>query len=322
MPFWLTECGHVMCDHHFSQKQCSSCGTKGVQTIPLERKLEKPMSDWFSQVPSALDTLTYAIKFQQETMAASLRHYKSKYLQHKALHLRYKNENEELKRAIGMLKSQLRETGEEGWQSSRSSDVLNHNGKRTIAGPPSSSSSSHSLRAGSSPFLGPNRLIPPFGKHPQPSLLAKHAPEGSRPQYTPSGRQSTSIPTTRPSTSCSTPFHFATASGESSSTEPRPQHFSSAFHGISTPESSAVEQRSRQHRPRDSHHHPPTPEYFTLNDSRNNVSIRSRENLLVTPLSGKHEPANFQPMPQSRSSTAVNAGLGGRRFTPASSSRT
>lgn len=86
-------------------------------------------------------------------MAASLRHYKSKYLQHKALHLRYKNENEELKRsgllmittasssetyiairAIGMLKSQLRETGEEGWQSSRSSDVLNHNGKRTIAG--------------------------------------------------------------------------------------------------------------------------------------------------------------------------------------------
>jgi hypothetical protein len=142
IPFWLTECGHVICHNHFNSKNCAKCGAQSVQAIPLERDMEKPMADWFCRIPSALDSITYACRFQLETMTSSLRHYKAKYQQHKAMHMQYKRQCNELKSKLSQLQSTQRgHASDIGWHGSSISDTTNHNGKRSMAYPPPTSSS-------------------------------------------------------------------------------------------------------------------------------------------------------------------------------------
>ena len=66
VPFWLTECGHVICNNHLSlwiiislsrfvdyepvvcwsipdpDQSCCQCGTQGVQVAPLQRQVRGP----------------------------------------------------------------------------------------------------------------------------------------------------------------------------------------------------------------------------------------------------------------------------------------
>ncbi len=102
VPFWLTECGHVICNLHLSMsplynrcscksteytsdadQSCCECGAQGIQMIPLQREvcflhfaavpisetdfrqLDPPMSNWFCSAPHALDTISYSIKARE-----------------------------------------------------------------------------------------------------------------------------------------------------------------------------------------------------------------------------------------------------------------
>jgi hypothetical protein len=99
VPFWLTECAHVLCNNHLSEfyirdqdiridihaildpdQSCAHCGTQNIQLLPLQRdvsispflicispqdelfKMEPPMSDWFRSIPLSLDALASAAK--------------------------------------------------------------------------------------------------------------------------------------------------------------------------------------------------------------------------------------------------------------------
>ncbi|KAK7693533.1 hypothetical protein QCA50_003102 [Cerrena zonata] len=40
VPFWVTECGHVVCNNHLKPDQsCTECGTQGIQVAPLQREV-------------------------------------------------------------------------------------------------------------------------------------------------------------------------------------------------------------------------------------------------------------------------------------------
>ncbi|ESK94532.1 hypothetical protein Moror_7999 [Moniliophthora roreri MCA 2997] len=107
VPFWLTECGHVLCNNHLKADQsCSQCGATGVQLVPLQREMEAPMSEWFRSIPYMLDSIAYATKFQQESMAAQIRSLKARHHQQRLLIDKLKRENAELKRMNEMLQLQ------------------------------------------------------------------------------------------------------------------------------------------------------------------------------------------------------------------------
>lgn len=101
VPFWLTECGHIICNNHLSpclcillnfesfcdwtldpDQICASCGSTGILVVALQQEvlgmqpilltswpmlhthlqLDAPMSDWFKPIPSALDSVVFAAK--------------------------------------------------------------------------------------------------------------------------------------------------------------------------------------------------------------------------------------------------------------------
>ncbi|KAJ8078871.1 hypothetical protein PM082_013155 [Marasmius tenuissimus] len=40
VPFWLTDCGHVICNNHLkSDQSCAQCGTQDIQLLPLQREV-------------------------------------------------------------------------------------------------------------------------------------------------------------------------------------------------------------------------------------------------------------------------------------------
>ncbi|KAJ7905641.1 hypothetical protein B0H14DRAFT_3542881, partial [Mycena olivaceomarginata] len=180
VPFWLTECGHVVCNTHLNIDQsCAQCGMKSIQLVPLQHQMDAPMSDWFRSIPHALDTVAYAAKFQQETMAFQIRYYKAKQ-QQRGIIDRLKRETAELKKINDILaheNAQFRQhlgyqDGGEG--ELEPSDVLNHNGKRTMNDADQYRPRTSSSRSAVTP-LGPDRLTLPPGQHP-PSL-SSNTPE-------------------------------------------------------------------------------------------------------------------------------------------------
>ncbi|KAF4578839.1 hypothetical protein EYR36_000647 [Pleurotus pulmonarius] len=58
------------------------------------------MADWFRAIPNSLETIAYASKFQQETMAAQIRHLKSKVLQYRGIVEQLRREVAELQRYL------------------------------------------------------------------------------------------------------------------------------------------------------------------------------------------------------------------------------
>ncbi|KAH9951237.1 hypothetical protein B0H21DRAFT_271215 [Amylocystis lapponica] len=178
IPFWLTECGHVVCNSHLNSDQsCTQCGQRGIQLMPLQLEMDAPMADWFRSVPLALDTLTFSIRIQMETLASLVRHYKGKCLQQRSLLDRLRADLADrsmLKKALDDLRSendQLRQYLEY----CQSSDIPNSNGKRRMLDIHQNHSGS---RTNSSPRsivtpVGPDRLTLPADRQ-QPNLSSRH----------------------------------------------------------------------------------------------------------------------------------------------------
>ncbi|KZV82690.1 hypothetical protein EXIGLDRAFT_843495 [Exidia glandulosa HHB12029] len=113
VPFWLTECGHVVCNAHLHpEKLCAQCGAQNIEVVSLQQQLDPPMADWFRPVPHALDAIAQAAKFQLQMISTLLQAYKSKCLKQR--------------QTIESLRSEL-----EGYkQEMGSRDAVNDNGKR------------------------------------------------------------------------------------------------------------------------------------------------------------------------------------------------
>ncbi|KAJ3732285.1 hypothetical protein DFJ43DRAFT_997286 [Lentinula guzmanii] len=182
VPFWLTECGHVVCNNHLSPDQtCSQCKSSGIQLVPLQHDMEPPMSEWFRSVPYILDSAAYAVKFQQESMASQIRNLKARHQQQRAYIDRLKKENAQLKqyehtafKAISneMLTMQVTGMYDTPHEHDEPATFLNSNGKRQmieVSHPPSSSSPRSILTP-----VGPDRITLPPGQQP-PQLSSNQA---------------------------------------------------------------------------------------------------------------------------------------------------
>ncbi|PPQ63094.1 hypothetical protein CVT24_005949 [Panaeolus cyanescens] len=146
--------------------------------------MDAPMSDWFRSIPSALDAVTFAAKYQQETMASQIRFYKSRHTQFRQFIERLRRDVAELKRSNEKLQAENQEyrqrLGLGAQYAGTSGESVNPNGKRAMA------SDSHHLfrdtrpRTDSSPRsittpLGPNRLtLPPGQSHPEMTADTRH----------------------------------------------------------------------------------------------------------------------------------------------------
>ncbi|KAM5535185.1 hypothetical protein V8D89_011121 [Ganoderma adspersum] len=136
VPFWLTECGHVVCNNHLNADQsCAECRSTGIHVLAMARDVRR-LQDKVQEVPyswhgswnhrwrtglSPLPPLsmqwgthsgyvTYCSvrvlahravarsQFQLTTMASLARFYKKKYLQYRPLYERLKEEHAEAKR--------------------------------------------------------------------------------------------------------------------------------------------------------------------------------------------------------------------------------
>ncbi|KAK0463988.1 uncharacterized protein EV420DRAFT_1638910 [Desarmillaria tabescens] len=171
IPFWLTECGHIVCNNHLNADQsCTVCGSPGIQLVPLQREMEPPMSDWFRSIPYALDSIAYTAKFQQESMAAQIQYYRTRHQQQRAHIEKLKREMAELKRANQYLTGEL-SSYQQGVDSSQQqmyhrrddqepSDNMNAHGKRPMDQRPMTTPSPHSS------LIGPDRLTLPPGQQP------------------------------------------------------------------------------------------------------------------------------------------------------------
>ncbi|KAF9227650.1 hypothetical protein BS17DRAFT_643344, partial [Gyrodon lividus] len=166
VPFWITECGHVVCNTHLNPNQsCAKCGDQGIQLMPLQRNMELPMSDWFRSLPHAIDSMANAVKFQQESLAALVRHYRSQCLQFSSTCDRLRNERRLLRKEAEALRRevhQLRQYRGFGGEHSR---------YRSCRSPRKNPRQSGSNKTNSSPRsivtpVGPLRLTRPPGEHP------------------------------------------------------------------------------------------------------------------------------------------------------------
>ncbi|PPQ84321.1 hypothetical protein CVT25_011595 [Psilocybe cyanescens] len=134
IPFWLTECGHVVCNNHLNRDQsCCQCGAQDIQLAPLQRQMEAPMSDWFRSIPSALESIAFTAKFQSEAMASQVRYHKSRHQQLRQIVERLKRDMSELKRSNDILQNQNEQLRHQmGYHEGGPSQGLNANGKRPM----------------------------------------------------------------------------------------------------------------------------------------------------------------------------------------------
>ncbi|GBE82250.1 hypothetical protein SCP_0406340 [Sparassis crispa] len=182
VPFWLTECGHVICNIHLNADQsCAQCGEQGIQLIPLQREMDAPMSDWFRSVPQAFDTVAYGAKFQMETMASLVRYYRDKYTAQRALIDRLKGEhleNKVFKKTVQDLHAEIAQLRQYLGYAQEAPHEINMNGKRPRVENhrvPSGSRTNSSPRSIITPVgpnrltLGPDRQQPSFSQQSHPS---------------------------------------------------------------------------------------------------------------------------------------------------------
>ncbi|KZT07827.1 uncharacterized protein LAESUDRAFT_770907 [Laetiporus sulphureus 93-53] len=139
VPFWLAECGYVICNNHLNADQsCAQCAEQGIQLMPLQRDMELPMLDWFRSAPSALDSITFATRFQMDTLASLVQHYKEKSSHQKSLLTQLMKEHNNLRRYHSCMtvedlqteNEQLRHSAQ--YEHGTSSDIRNDNGKRQM----------------------------------------------------------------------------------------------------------------------------------------------------------------------------------------------
>ncbi|KAH9958266.1 hypothetical protein BC827DRAFT_1136361 [Russula dissimulans] len=173
VPFWLTECGHVICNLHLNADQsCCECGAQRIQMIPLQRELDPPMSDWFCPVPQAMDKISYSVKFQHELLMSLIRFLRIKTTQQRDALLRVKHEREEMKK-LRKIVEELRAENQQlrlyaGLDGNGSNSAANSSGKRRRIDAYNDSRHPSSPRSVITP-IGPNRLTLP-ADHPPPVL--------------------------------------------------------------------------------------------------------------------------------------------------------
>ncbi|KAH9483675.1 hypothetical protein JR316_0003145 [Psilocybe cubensis] len=189
IPFWLTECGHVVCNNHLNRDQsCAQCGAQDIQLAPLQRQMEAPMSDWFRSIPSALESIAFTAKFQNEAMASQVRYHKSRHLQLRQIVERLKQNMAELKRSNDMLQNQNEQLRRQmGYHDQGSSNSLNGNGKRPMVPMQQYDHVNQRARTDSSPRsittpLAPDRLtlppgqqVPELSSHRQQDIQHRHS---------------------------------------------------------------------------------------------------------------------------------------------------
>ncbi|KAJ8598023.1 hypothetical protein M405DRAFT_723553 [Rhizopogon salebrosus TDB-379] len=160
VPFWITECGHVLCNNHLkSDQSCPQCAAHDIQLVPLHRDIEPPMLDWFGALPYSLDSIANAVKFQQETLAGLVRYYHQVCSQLNQTCDRLRVERRTL-RNLQREVQRLRQSPSSFDSTQETSSFPNANGKRPITD-----------ARGSSPRsivtpIGPNRITLPFGDQP------------------------------------------------------------------------------------------------------------------------------------------------------------
>ncbi|KAI6132111.1 hypothetical protein EDD16DRAFT_1534629 [Pisolithus croceorrhizus] len=161
VPFWLTECGHVVCNNHLSpDRSCAKCGDQGIELIPLQRNMDPPMSDWFRSLPHAIDGIANAVKFQQQSLATLVQHYRRQCLQLSATCDRLRNERKGTKRVETLRReiTQLRQhPGSALMHSQEPSTHQNVNGKRPLI---KAGGQSGSVKTNSSPRSVPTPIAP------------------------------------------------------------------------------------------------------------------------------------------------------------------
>ncbi|KIY72051.1 hypothetical protein CYLTODRAFT_69984 [Cylindrobasidium torrendii FP15055 ss-10] len=175
-PFWLTSCGHVICNNHLNPDQsCGTCGTQSVECVPLQQELDPPMSDWFLPISYSLDTIAFAAKFQQEAMAAQIRLYKHRSNQQRAYIEKLKQEIVTLRQQVqhGTVAPPDQEQPMPSRMPSRRPDyrepsqVVNGNGKRPLMEHQRPTTSSSPRSDNNAPVIGPGRITLPPGQQPQ-----------------------------------------------------------------------------------------------------------------------------------------------------------
>ncbi|KAJ8482149.1 hypothetical protein ONZ51_g5549 [Trametes cubensis] len=180
IPFWLTDCGHVICNTHLNADQtCAVCGNTKMQLMPLQRELEPPLSNWFGSVSQGFDSVAFSLRYQMNTMATLVRHFKKKYHQYRPLYDRFKEQHAETKR-LRKLVDELRLENSNLRQQLHMSDSdnaqrLNANGKRVRTDDDGyySGQRTSSPRSIATP-MGPDRLTLPPGRH-QPSFNSRQS---------------------------------------------------------------------------------------------------------------------------------------------------
>ncbi|PAV24015.1 zinc-RING finger [Pyrrhoderma noxium] len=177
IPFWITECGHVLCNSHLNaDKSCTYCNAQRIELMPLQKEMPPPFSDWFCSLPFKLDALAQAAKFQHERLTNAARYYKSRYLQYRAMSIQKHNEIKALKKEIEMLKAENAQTLQRGQDPS---SYINGNGKRPMTDNRLSASSPRSIHTP----LGPPRITLPPDADPPPSLSRLSGSDENRSPY-------------------------------------------------------------------------------------------------------------------------------------------
>ncbi|OAX38637.1 hypothetical protein K503DRAFT_740842 [Rhizopogon vinicolor AM-OR11-026] len=168
IPFWITECGHVLCNNHLKPDQsCAQCSAQNIQLVPLHRDIEPPMSDWFRALPYSLDSIANAVKFQQETLAGLVRYYHQAYSQLIQTCERIRADRRALRKEVDSLRREvqhLRQCASGFDLAQEPSSFPNASGKRPMT-------DTRDVKASSSPRsivtpIGPNRITLPFGEQP------------------------------------------------------------------------------------------------------------------------------------------------------------
>ncbi|KAG2144790.1 hypothetical protein BD769DRAFT_1597744 [Suillus cothurnatus] len=162
VPFWITECGHVLCNNHLKPDQsCARCNAQNIQLVPLHRDLEPPMSDWFRPLPYSLDSIASAVKFQQDTFTGLIRYYRQACFQLSQTCERIRAERKAL-RNLRREVEHLRQcaSGFDPARAQEPSSFSNANGKR-----PMTDAHDSSPRSTVTPIV-PNRITLPLGEKP------------------------------------------------------------------------------------------------------------------------------------------------------------
>ncbi|CAA7271538.1 unnamed protein product [Cyclocybe aegerita] len=342
IPFWLTECGHIICNSHLNPDQsCSQCGAQDIQLAPLQREMEAPMSDWFQPIPLALDSIATAAKFQQENMAAQLRYYTSRHHQYRQLVERLKQTVSELKKANESLQLENERYRSQMDPNNRiPSHSLNGNGKRPMLSMQQFKESSRP-RTGSSPHslnvpLAPNRLtllpgqqVPELSSHNQQEVNRRPASSRSLEQYAygPQERDTYHAPPLTHAQTASRIFQRNnqpqnearqgphSLHGQNQQVPPTPSRFKPAVtsNAFTSNQANLGQRRQMQMGP------PPTPQHARTQNSGQNPMMNSgpsRQSYLPAPPARQ----SVTSVPSTPSMGQQQAGgAGSRRFFPAAS---